>query len=104
MKISKFFAERDIRSYGKRIEAREKNIAKLEEKIAFLKARCDAGKMTKAAYEKKKDGYMNSIHGMKDKIKVLRGAIARETRGLKEKEQKEREESEKKEKEGKPKR
>lgn len=87
MNMGKFFFEREIKSYERKIETREKSIARLEEKIAMLKAQCDAGKITKGTYEKRKDGYITSIHGMKDKIKILRGAIAKEHRAIKGKEQ-----------------
>ena len=84
MDLGKIFFEREIRSYEKKIETREKNIARLEEKIAILKAQCDAGKISKGTYEKRKNGHIDSIHGMKDKIKILRGAIAKEHRAIKE--------------------
>ncbi|MDD5502405.1 MAG: hypothetical protein PHH26_02950 [Candidatus Thermoplasmatota archaeon] len=86
MDLGKIFFEREIRSYEKKIETREKNIARLEEKIAVLKAQCDAGKISKGKYEKRKRECTDSIHGMKDKIKILRGAIAKEHRAIKESE------------------
>jgi chromosome segregation ATPase len=86
MDLGKIFFEREIRSYEKKIETREKSIANLEKKIAVLKAQCDAGKISKGTYEKRKDGHINSIHGMKGKIKILRGAIAKEHRAIKESE------------------
>jgi len=84
---------------NKKIEVKEKHIAKERERIEDLKEKLDSHKLTRAQYNIKKKHIEEKIRSMDSRMRVLQGAVAKEKRHQEEvAEEKKKKKEEKKEK------
>jgi septal ring factor EnvC (AmiA/AmiB activator) len=77
-KESTFF----IRRLERGIKRREKRVAKVTAKLEKDKAKLEAGKLTRAQFQKKLQEHDTKIRVLKARIQTFKGAIGKERRRL----------------------